>query len=325
MELISVIVPVYNVEKYLDYCVGSIINQTYKNLEIILVDDGSSDNCPVMCDIWAKKDVRIKVVHKKNGGLSEARNVGLSIATGNFIAFVDSDDWIDLRYIEYLYNAIRHTKAEIVACNMRKVYKEPENMSTEEDMPEEEIATPEEAICDILNNCRFRAVVWNKLYQHEIIKDEKFEIGCFHEDEFFSYRIIDKAQKLAYIDIPLYNYRQREGSIMSSFSLHHLDVLDAYIGRIELLEQKYPDLVARDKLNFCITCVNFYIDIYNSEKAIKKKSKLRIQACRKKIQFSREELLSYSWREKIYILISGKGFTKLAYLLKIFRRVKNDG
>ena len=109
MDLISVVVPVYRVEPYLDRCVASIVNQTYRNLEIILVDDGSPDRCPAMCDAWAEKDRRIKVIHKANGGLSDARNVGLQLAQGNYVAFIDSDDWIDLRFIEILYKAIVET------------------------------------------------------------------------------------------------------------------------------------------------------------------------------------------------------------------------
>ena len=119
MDLISVIVPVYKVEAYLDRCVQSIVDQTYTNLEIILVDDGSPDRCPQMCDEWAKRDNRIRVIHKENGGLSDARNAGMQAASGTYIAFVDSDDWLELRCIEYLYQTAEKNACEIVGCAFR--------------------------------------------------------------------------------------------------------------------------------------------------------------------------------------------------------------
>ena len=172
--LISVIVPIYNTVEYLPRCVDSIRRQTYRNLEIILVDDGSPDRCPAMCDAWAEKDRRIKVIHKANGGLSDARNVGLQLAQGNYVAFIDSDDWIDLRFIEILYKAIVETEAEISACDIRKVYEESEERITSIDAIKVQLSTPREAIQDILYDCRFRTVVWNKLYKREILIDERF-------------------------------------------------------------------------------------------------------------------------------------------------------
>ena len=124
MELISIVVPVYKVEPYLDKCVSSIVNQTYKNLEIILVDDGSPDNCPVMCDAWAEKDNRIRVIHKPNGGLSDARNAGMSAATGELIAFVDSDDWIAPDMYEKLYHRLTEDGSDIAACGVQMVWED---------------------------------------------------------------------------------------------------------------------------------------------------------------------------------------------------------
>lgn len=320
MDLISIIVPVYNVEQYLDKCVESIVSQTYKNIEIILVDDGSPDSCPTMCDDWAKKDDRIQVIHKENGGLSDARNAGLKIAKGNYIAFVDSDDWIDQRYIQYLYKAIQQTNAEISACDICKVNNETETKSVIAESLEVQLYTSQEAIKDILNNRRFRAVVWNKLYKREILRGEQFEIGRFHEDEFFSYRLYDKAENLAFLELSLYNYRQRSGSIMTLVSIRHLDVLDAYLERIELLEKKYPDLVLKDKMNFCIACINLYSEFLTQNKAQKRVAKRKIQECRKQISFSKEEFFSYSWKEKLYTIISKNGLIELACWFRILRK-----
>ena len=324
MDLVSIIIPVFRVEPYLDNCIESVVNQSYRNLEIILIDDGSPDRCSVMCDAWASKDNRIKVIHKQNGGLSDARNVGLQSAQGDYVAFIDSDDWVDLRFIEILYKAIVQTKAEISACDIRKVYGEYEGKITSIDATKVQLSIPRDAIQDILYDRRFRAVVWNKLYKREILNNEKFEIGRFHEDEFFSFRIFDKAKQLAYVDIPLYNYRQRHGSIMTSFSLQHLDMLDAYLSRIKLLEEKYSDLVSKDKLNFCIACVNLYCEILMKNKEEKQKAKERIHSCRKQICFSKKELSVYSWKDKLYIIFLRNEFIEPVCRIRILRMNKID-
>lgn len=316
IKLVSVVVPVFQVENYLDKCIQSVVNQTYHDLEIILVDDGSTDHSPEICDIWEKKDARIRVIHKKNGGLSDARNVGLHAARGKFIAFVDSDDWIDSRFIEYLYVAIQKTNADIAACDVQKVNDGFEPRNIVDISFRFEISTSKEAINDILNDRRFRAVVWNKLYKSEILKGEQFEVGRFHEDEFLTYRLYDKATSLVYIGTPLYYYRQRRGSIMDSFSLRHLDVLDAYLNRIGLLEKKYPDLAKKDKVNFCISCINLYSRI---SKADKKEARVKIQNCRKYLHFSRMEFWEYSWKEKYYVLMSKRGMIEFARLLRVLR------
>lgn len=307
MEIISVIVPVYKVEPYLDKCISSIVDQSYRNLEIILVDDGSPDKCSAMCDAWTEKDSRIRVIHKLNGGLSDARNAGMAAATGELMAFVDSDDWIDVHYIEYLYNALRQTNADISACNLREVYDDSAVATATKQVPQVEVLTAEEAIEDILHNRRFRAVAWNKLYTRKIVTDERFETGRLHEDEFFSYRLYDKAARLAYIALPLYNYRQRPGSIMTSFSARHLDALDAYLERIVLLGEKYPRLLPLDKLNFCIACMNLYGDVSTADAEQQRKAKERIKSCRRKIRFSWDEFWRYSRKERMYVALSSSG------------------
>lgn len=316
MELISVIVPVYKVEPYLDQCISSIVNQTYPNLEIILVDDGSPDNCPAMCDAWAEKDQRIRVIHKPNGGLSDARNAGMAAATGELMAFVDSDDWVDSRYLECLYHAMKQTNADISACDLREVYDDQTASELYLGQAEAEIATPAEAINDILHNRRFRAVAWNKLYTREILKNEHFETARLHEDEFFSYRLYDKAERLAYISLPLYNYRKRAGSIMTLFSVRHLDLLDAYLERIALLESKYPQLLLRDKLNFCVACMNLYDDVSSAESSQKAAARNRIKECRQKVRFTRSELQRCTYKERLYIVMSNCRIIGVACLLR---------
>lgn len=324
MDLVSIIIPIFQVESYLDKCIKSVVNQSYRNLEIILIDDGSSDRCPAMCDTWAEKDRRIRVIHKKNGGLSDARNVGMQVAQGDYVTFIDSDDWVEVRFIEILYKAIIQTKAEISACDFRKIYKKSEKEIVTTDTVNVQLLTPKEAMQDILTDRSLHSVVWNKLYKKELLNNEKFEIDRFHEDEFFSFHIIDKAKKIVYVDIPLYNYRQRHGSIMTSFSLRHLDILDAYLRRIKLLEEKYPDLAAKDKLNFCIACINLYCEVLIKNKEKKQKAREHICSCRKQIYFSQKEMSIYSWKEKLYVIFSRNEFIELICRIRSLRKNRAD-
>ncbi len=302
LDLISVIIPVYKVEQYLDKCISSVVGQTYKNLEIILVDDGSPDDCPRICDEWAKKDARVKVIHKANGGLSDARNAGMAIASGELIGFVDSDDWIKAEYFDLLYRAIQETDSDISVCGINRTRIEAE-ADIDNINADFEIFTPKEAISDIINDRKLKVVVWNKLYKRELLKNEFFPVGRYHEDEFFTYRIIDKAEKIVYTPFPLYNYRQREGSIMTSVSLHRLDVLDAYIERIKLFEKKYPELLIRDKINFCTACRTLYYDFSSSE-SNGKTARDHIKARRKYVCVSVAEFFECSAKEKLYVLLS---------------------
>lgn len=303
VDLISVIVPVYKVEDYLNRCIESIVEQTYSQLEIILVDDGSPDNCPFMCDAWAKKDDRIQVIHKKNGGLSDARNAGMLIASGKYIAFVDSDDWIHSQYIELLYTAIKKYDADIAGCDIRWVYDD--SIQCEHVSAMMESYTSEEALETLIKGIGFRAVAWNKLYNRRLLQDEYFAIGRYHEDEFFTYKILAKTERLAFVNAELYFYFQREGSIMNSSSSKHLDVLDAYLERLAFLQNKYPVLYHVDKVGFCISCIGLYQDTLRFPGTEQKLCMGMIKNCRSKVHFGFKELFTYSCREKVYIMGSG--------------------
>ena len=173
--LISVIVPIYKVEEYLDRCVESIVNQTYKSLEIILVDDGSPDNCPQMCDSWAGKDNRIKVVHKENGGLSDARNAGMPFATGEIISFIDSDDWIEFDMFEKMLNRMQADNSDMVSCGVKWV--EEDGSLIRDVTSEDEVLDTTVAMKTLLNDSKLKQHVWNKIYKHNLIKDIPFEKG----------------------------------------------------------------------------------------------------------------------------------------------------
>ena len=324
MDLISVIVPIYKVEPYLDRCVRSIVGQTYENLEIILVDDGSPDNCPDICDDWAAKDSRIRVIHKENGGLSDARNAGLEIATGAYIAFVDSDDWVSPDFVNAMHRAVQKSGAEIAACDVQISFGE-----TEPDAYNQEtairICSAEEAIGDILKGKGFRAVAWNKLYKRSLLEKERYPVGKYHEDEFLTYRILAKADKLVYVDCPLYAYFQRPGSIMNSVSMKHLDALDAYLERLSFLRDNYPNLYIEDKFTFCASCVGFYRKVaeYESEDVLCMKKK--IKRCRKKVRFRFLELIRASGRQLVYALGSTVSLDVLCAILNTRSKEKHNG
>lgn len=240
--LISVIVPVYKVEAYLDRCVQSIVDQTYKNLEIILVDDGSPDNCPAMCDAWAEKDSRIMVIHKENGGLSDARNAGIDIATGELIGFVDSDDWISPDMYQLLYGRLEADNSDISACGVEMVWEDgtPSRMLTKSGCC---VLDREEAMQAIIEESWLKQPVWYKLYKTEQIRNISFPVGKYHEDVFWSYQAVAKARRVSVVDTPCYHYSQRTDSIMGAgYSLKRLDSLEAKQERLAFVMTHFPEL-----------------------------------------------------------------------------------
>lgn len=237
-ELISVIVPIYKVEKYLKQCIDSIIAQTYKNIEIILVDDGSPDCSGEICDEYAKKDERIKVIHKKNGGLSDARNKGISEATGEYIAFIDSDDYVEPCYLEKLYHAIRKTDIKIAQCNIQKVDESDISIEIIGDTIKSE-KDGKTMIKELYDNKWENTVVWNKLYLKQLFDYIRFPVGKLHEDEYITYKVLYDVEKISIIPESLYFYRQRKESIIGkTFSLNRLDILEALEERLTYFQQK---------------------------------------------------------------------------------------
>lgn len=216
-DLISVIVPVYNVEKYLDRCVESIVNQTYKNLEIILVDDGSPDNCPQMCDDWAKKDSRIKVIHKENDGLANARNSGIEICTGDYVLFVDSDDYIDLDMVEFLNDLAIKYNADVSRCGFYTLVESSEIETSNKNDGEIKIYNFSERMKDLMSGNHISGVAWNKLYKNDIIKTHLYNKadGC-SEDIMHNFRVYLDVDKTAFCDEPKYHYLIRNNSITNS-------------------------------------------------------------------------------------------------------------
>lgn len=278
LPLISVIVPVYKVEAYLDKCISSIMNQTYQNLEIILVDDGSPDRCGAMCDEWAERDGRIRVIHKENGGLSDARNAGMAAATGELMGFVDSDDWISPEMYQLLYENMQENDSDIAACGVEMVWEDgsPSRMLTR---PGRCVLNSQEAMRAIIEESALKQPVWYKLYKTELIRAIPFEVGKYHEDVFWSYQAIGKAGCVSVMDTPCYHYVQRKGSIMGEgFSMRRLDALDAKLLRLEYVKDHYPALTGLAKRELFMFC------LWAAQMSAKHVSGAEKSACNKKIR-----------------------------------------
>lgn len=251
--MISVIVPVYKVEPYLDRCVRSIVEQTYTDLEIILVDDGSPDNCPAMCDAWAERDSRIKVIHQSNAGAGAARNAALDIAKGDLIAFVDSDDYLSPDMYTHLYSLLEQG-ADIAECGNINVYDDSASFDCSDTSVH--TYTAQEAMEEHIRDHIFRQLIWNKLYRREMIGDIRFPTGTKIDDEFFTYQVLGNAKTLIRSERICYAYRQQQVSIMHSLTpLERLQALDAWSQRQQYIERRFPQLSEWATIDFCFRCI----------------------------------------------------------------------
>lgn len=216
-ELISVVVAVYNIESYVERCIRSIMCQTYSNLQIILVDDGSTDTSGSICDRMAAEDARIQVIHKKNGGLSDARNKGMDAARGIYLAFVDGDDWIDAVMYEKMLAAMLEYEADFAACRYRCIYRDRTVDATTGRLI---IFEGRQALASYIaeeEQYPIQNAAWNKLYRRELVENQKFPLGKWYEDIVYTTKLLSKIKRCAFVDEALYNYvLDREGSIMSA-------------------------------------------------------------------------------------------------------------
>lgn len=252
LPLISVIVPVYKVEKYLDRCIQSMTEQTYSNLEIILVVDGSPDTSSAICDAWAAKDSRIRVIHKENGGAGLARNDALDIAKGELIGFVDSDDYIAPDMYETLYGLLRQG-ADISECGY--VTTEDDHVAFDE-VGDVTIYTAEQAMACNIQDTVFRQLIWNKLYRREMVGDIRFPVGRKIDDEFFTYKVLGNAKKLALTTKRCYAYRQQPYSVMHQKNpVKAMEGIQAKQERLAYIQKNYPDLENQAKLELLMACV----------------------------------------------------------------------
>lgn len=253
LPLISVIVPVYKVEAYLDKCISSITGQTYTNLEIILVDDGSPDRSGAICDEWAAKDSRIRVIHQENAGGAAARNAALDVARGELIAFVDSDDYIASDMFAHLY-CLLVQGADIAECGYMDVSDDRAVFPCTD--PNVRTYTVREAMEAHIRDRIFRQLIWNKLYCREVVGDVRFPADRKIDDEFFTYRVLGNAEKLIRSEKVCYAYRQQASSVMHSMGAKkRLQGVEAKQQRHAYIAEHFPDLANLSLKDLWFTCV----------------------------------------------------------------------
>lgn len=260
-------IPVYNVEQYLGRCVKSIQNQTYRSLEIILVDDGSTDSCGGMCDALRETDSRIRVIHKRNGGLSDARNAGIDAATGKYITFIDSDDWVSPDFVEILYRNLIQYGADVSGCAYRRVYDENVRRDNRET---EKIAVwdASEALRKMLRQeDGFTTSAWALLYDVRCFETVRYPYGKLFEDLGTTYQILGSVKKMVRSGLCLYYYYMRPGSIANqSFKPGYMDEYGFAWDIIRYVEENYPAL-RNDAVNRMLgVCFHIYLSMDKEER-----------------------------------------------------------
>lgn len=266
--LVSIIIPIYNVEKYLEKCIKSMINQTYRNLEIILINDGSTDESANICEKYKEQDNRIVFINKNNGGAASAKNEGLKIAKGDYITFVDSDDFVELYMIEYMVNTIKKYNSDIVQCSFTNLYKNTEKFKQDK-IIEQKIGSKD--FLELFLTKWDSNLFWNKLFKREVIENVFFKEGRCIDDEFFTYKCVINSKSIVTSNKIVYNYRMRKSGVMKSESSQKQilkDRVDYLYERYELVRKIYKDL---DK-SFLEHLLTYYLiiskDYYVDEKLL---------------------------------------------------------
>lgn len=276
--LISIIIPVYNVEKYINNCMESVCRQTYQNLEIILVDDGAKDSSGNICDEWAKKDSRIVVIHKMNGGLSDARNVGIQAASGKYLMFIDSDDIVSELLVEHLYSGITEADAQISICD--PVHLRPDEQPLYQHAKKQKYYNAEDALCEMMYQTSFLFSAWGKLYRAELFNDICFPVGLLFEDVAVMYKLFAKCEKIVYTDAKLYGYLHRENSITTAkFSKRDCDILGICKKQVAFAENFSPKVYKAAMTYQVVGALRVYLNASNSDEFQEE-----IQFCKKIIR-----------------------------------------
>ena len=282
-ELISVIIPVYNVEKFLPYSLERVINQTYKNLEIILINDGSTDGSKAICEKYAKNDKRIKLLSQKNQGAAVARNTGLEVSSGEYIGFVDSDDVISLEFYECLYKLLKETDSDISECASVQISDEDlfnknykfDNINNLEYITTDSLGALNRINSEDIYITGKSIVVWNKLYKKELFDDIRFPAGKKYEDDLTTYKLFNEIHKLVSTEKVLYNYVQRKNSLMhKEFSMSRLEALEVF-DNYEQFFKKYNNkyLYAKCLVRYLRILYTILEELYNSQYEDKEKVK----------------------------------------------------
>lgn len=321
MQKVSIIVPVYNVERYINRCINSILVQTYTEFELILIDDGSPDNCGEICEAFARMDERVCCIHQKNIGLSGARNSGLDKATGNYICFVDSDDAVHEDFLRTLVETIESHNADIASCGRVDVY--------DESLPKGEAIinytiefNQHEAMRHLVENKVFYQTVWDKIYTRKAIGNIRFPVGKLHEDEFFTWKVLLNSEKIITVDAPLYYYYHRSGSIMESFSARRMDFLAARDERHAHILRHFPELSLCSKESIEFPCILFM------QKLLQTRNKDLINSCiptlqyyYKKNKLSFEEIQQIPLKVRVWYFLANFSLRQSAALRIFFNRL----
>lgn len=335
---ISVIIPVYNVEKYFKKCVESIISQTYENLEIILVDDGSPDRCGEMCDEFAALDSRIKVIHQENRGLCGARNAGLKAAAGDYIGFVDSDDRLSEDMYEYLAVSLEKYDADIVSCRYYRVGREYEGYAEKGEY--DVLMTGREAVRELINNFVLRSLFWNKLFRREILEGFSFPEGRTFEGTLTMHRLFLKCRKVVMLSQPKYYYLDNQNSIVNTKNVKNgLDCCLSHIERYNDLEESFPELrtkmlgdAVRTVRVLRYVCAGITQD--EIEKNIDKFQRIKAFVCENKEVIYGKILKNIFAKKEMdrLLLLTPQGFKKAHDIggvairyEKLYKRIKGDG
>lgn len=317
-KLVSIVVPVYNVEKYLKRCIDSLKNQTYNNIEILLVNDGSTDASLSICEKEAIGDNRIKVISQKNGGLSDARNTGINNATGEYICFVDSDDFVNEHYIQLLFENLLETNSDISVCNYMYIDENDKTWIREEKNKQE--YSNIEAIKDVLStNQDTEVMAWNKLYKKELFTKNNiyFPKGKIHEDNFTTYKLFYYAKKVSLINDKLYYYYQRTDSIMGQkFNTKRLHILEAVEETKKFFEDKEVELSQELEYYELITLINTFNFMIRDNFVGKEKYDIIKKVITNKSKYKKNVYITK--REKIFLSTIGKKGDLYKIILKIF-------
>lgn len=323
-DLISIIVPIYNVEKYIKKCIGSLIDQTYKKIEILLIDDGSPDKCGIICDEFAEKDDRIKVIHQTNGGLSDARNTGLNESKGKYIVFVDSDDYVEKKYVELLYKTIIKNNVQISQCGINKFFNDTnakERIGYEQNLS----INSKQMMLDLYDGKWENIVVWNKMYSKKLFENIRFPKGKIHEDEFTTYKLLFLSNEIAIISDCLYNYRQTNESIMGKkYNIKRLDVIDAMQERLEFYKEKKDDELY--KITYLCYLNNIKRAYFRVKENIKDSNEIQENLKKiykeKSIKFLKEYNVNFDKKIKICLFYKIPNIAYIEFLFKNYIRKK---
>lgn len=311
--LISVIIPVYNMEKYLCRCMESVLKQTYSNLEIFLIDDGSKDQSAKMCDDYALKDERIKVIHQENGGLSNARNTGLKLATGEYITFLDSDDYVNEKYIEYLYQLLEQYNGDISICGMKRFEEECCEEDTENDDLKKVYGNIEalEILCyqkGIANSA------WGKMYKRSLFEDIRYPEGMLYEDLAVIYKLLYKAEKVVQGNKKYYYYMQRRDSIMhQNFSKRSMDRIKVSSELLDYVRVNCPEILDAANARFFISNIQVLREIPHKDGEYQEE----LNYIKKNIKLYRKKVILDTKAKKITRLIAGMSCLNVSIMQKL--------